>query len=178
MAAVPYHAAVVSAVWLVLVWRLGRSIDRIVWLVLVWLQTPKDLDRLLRPQIEFLTQCRPHALSMGNAIRYFRQVLAGLPAAASVPTACKDVATLVEKFIDERVDVASAIGRLVGGSRSAGSCGRRVTAAQAHERDTQTERAESACGTVRQRGGRRNRGSRLSKRLTHRPTHAAMEGKK
>jgi hypothetical protein len=51
---------------------------------------------------------------MGNGIRYFRQVLSGLPSAAPVPAVCKDVALLVEKFIDERVDVATAIGRLVG----------------------------------------------------------------
>ena len=29
----------------------------------------RDLDKRLRPQIDFLTRCRPHSYGMGNAIR-------------------------------------------------------------------------------------------------------------
>ncbi|ETW08973.1 hypothetical protein H310_01451 [Aphanomyces invadans] len=38
----------------------------------------RDLDKTLRPLIQFLIDCRPHSIGMGNAIRYVRNVIATL----------------------------------------------------------------------------------------------------
>ena len=38
----------------------------------------RDLDKKLRGAIQFLIDCRPHSISMGNAIRYVRNIIAQL----------------------------------------------------------------------------------------------------
>ncbi|CAN0519351.1 unnamed protein product [Scytosiphon promiscuus] len=41
-----------------------------VWQVLSW-----DLDKRLRPMMQYLIDCRPHAVSMGNAYKVCRRTV-------------------------------------------------------------------------------------------------------
>ena len=60
-------------------------------------------------QIEFLFQCRPHSLSMGNAVRYVKAVLAKLPKSMSGEATTHALCAAIDRFVDERLDVHGAL---------------------------------------------------------------------
>ncbi|CAM9289011.1 unnamed protein product, partial [Choristocarpus tenellus] len=67
-----------------------------------------DLDKSLRPMIQFLIDCRPHSVSMGNAIKALRNVIAKSPPALNEEDAKAGIIDKINEFINTRVTLAAA----------------------------------------------------------------------
>jgi translation initiation factor eIF-2B subunit delta len=65
-----------------------------------------DLDKRLRPQIQFLIDCRPHSVSMGNAIKFMRNTVAKVPPEMGEAAAKAHICDEIDAFISERVVIA------------------------------------------------------------------------
>lgn len=65
-----------------------------------------DLDKRLRSQIEFLTKCRPHSFSMGNAIRHVRSIISHIPPDWSDDQAKEEITYRIDRYVEERIRVA------------------------------------------------------------------------
>jgi translation initiation factor eIF-2B subunit delta len=66
---------------------------------------------VLSPQIEYLKQCRPISISMGNAIRYLKEVVAGISQdeIEDEDEAKKLLCEWIDNFIRERIQAADAL---------------------------------------------------------------------
>lgn len=62
-----------------------------------------DLDKRLRPQIQFLIDIRPLSISMGNAIKYVRHVVAKVPPDQPEAEAKEGICDAMDAFIQERI---------------------------------------------------------------------------
>jgi hypothetical protein len=59
----------------------------------------KELESKLKPNINFLTQCRPLSISMGNAIKEMKQVILHLPNDISDSEVCRKFSLIRNKII-------------------------------------------------------------------------------
>lgn len=66
----------------------------------------RDLDKALRPLIQYLIDCRPHSISMGNAIRSLRSIISTTPPELSDDDAKKHILSEVEEYIQSRILLA------------------------------------------------------------------------
>ncbi|RQM26564.1 hypothetical protein B5M09_001543 [Aphanomyces astaci] len=66
----------------------------------------RDLDKTLRPLIQFLIDCRPHSIGMGNAIRYVRNVIATLDPSKGDDDAKTFVLDEIDQYIENRIVMA------------------------------------------------------------------------
>jgi translation initiation factor eIF-2B subunit delta len=66
---------------------------------------------VLSPQIEYLKQCRPISISMGNAIRYMKEVVAGMSQdeVDDEDEAKKLLCDWIDNFIREKIQAADAL---------------------------------------------------------------------
>jgi translation initiation factor eIF-2B subunit delta len=68
---------------------------------------PRDLDKWLRPLIQYLIDCRPHSVSMGNAIRSLRNIVGTTSPELSEIDAKKHILGEIDDYIQNRVLLAS-----------------------------------------------------------------------
>ncbi|XP_028406080.1 translation initiation factor eIF-2B subunit delta-like [Dendronephthya gigantea] len=66
----------------------------------------RDLEAKLKPNITFLTQCRPLSVSMGNAIKYLKLQITQTPPSMSEKQAKANLIEKVDKFIKEKIFLA------------------------------------------------------------------------
>lgn len=66
---------------------------------------------VLSPQIDYLKQCRPISISMGNAIRYMKEVIAGISQdeVEDEDEAKKLLCEWIDNFIREKIQAADAL---------------------------------------------------------------------
>lgn len=61
----------------------------------------------LKPHIQYLIDCRPHSIAMGNAIKWLRGQIHGLKREASAEEAKRTVVEAIETYITERITFAA-----------------------------------------------------------------------
>ncbi|TYZ65928.1 hypothetical protein PybrP1_002282 [[Pythium] brassicae (nom. inval.)] len=66
----------------------------------------RDLDKALRPLIQYLIDCRPHCISMGNAIRSLRSIISTTPPELSDDEAKKHILGEIDEYIQSRILLA------------------------------------------------------------------------
>lgn len=66
-----------------------------------------DLDKRLRPMMQYLIDCRPHAVSMGNAYKALRNIIAKSPPSLPEPEAKTCIAEKINEFINTRITLAA-----------------------------------------------------------------------
>lgn len=67
-----------------------------------------DLDKRLRQQVQFLTDCRPHCTSMGNAIKFLRYTISKVKPEMSEEDAKAHICDEIDMFLAERITLAGA----------------------------------------------------------------------
>ncbi|CAH0493295.1 unnamed protein product [Peronospora farinosa] len=70
-------------------------------------QLRRDLDKRLRPLIQYLIDCRPHGIGMGNAIRRLRRVVGSTPPELSEEEAKRRIRDEMEDYVQSRILLAS-----------------------------------------------------------------------
>ncbi|KZS13833.1 translation initiation factor eIF-2B subunit delta isoform X1 [Daphnia magna] len=66
----------------------------------------RDLEVSLKPCINFLKQCRPISVSMGNVIRFLKRHITNIPSESTDVQAKKCLHEEIEKYIHENVELA------------------------------------------------------------------------
>jgi len=66
----------------------------------------RDLDAKIKPNISFLTQCRPLSVSMGNAIKYLKLQITHTPPDMAEDQAKRNLMQSIDKFIQEKIVLA------------------------------------------------------------------------
>ncbi|OQS02594.1 DNA polymerase delta catalytic subunit [Thraustotheca clavata] len=66
----------------------------------------RDLDKTLRPLIQFLIDCRPHSIGMGNAIRYVRNIIATIDVNKNDDEAKTFIIDEIEQYMQHRILLA------------------------------------------------------------------------
>lgn len=66
----------------------------------------RDLDKCLRPLIQYLIDCRPHSVSMGNAIRSLRNIVGTTSPELSESEAKKHIISEIDDYIQNRILLA------------------------------------------------------------------------
>mmetsp|Transcript_19969 Transcript_19969/g.32920 ORF Transcript_19969/g.32920 Transcript_19969/m.32920 type:complete len:456 (+) Transcript_19969:29-1396(+) len=66
----------------------------------------RDLDRQLKPMIQYLIDARPHSIPMGNAIKYLRAAIAAIPPDMTEDTAREELAESIDTYIRTNVTLA------------------------------------------------------------------------
>ncbi|KAK3751992.1 hypothetical protein QZH41_010973, partial [Actinostola sp. cb2023] len=66
----------------------------------------RDLEAKLKPNISFLTQCRPLSVSMGNAIKYVKYNITRISPDRPEDEAKKELIGAINRFIHERIILA------------------------------------------------------------------------
>jgi len=69
----------------------------------------RDLDAKIRPLIQFLDDCRPKSISMGNAIKYIKSQIYALPETISENEARELLLEKVETFLQEKIVFAGQV---------------------------------------------------------------------
>lgn len=59
----------------------------------------RDLESSLKPCINFLKQCRPISVSMGNAIRFLKRQITNIPSDQSDDDAKNDLCEHIDNYI-------------------------------------------------------------------------------
>ncbi|GMF10033.1 unnamed protein product [Phytophthora lilii] len=70
-------------------------------------QLRRDLDKRLRPLIQYLIDCRPHGIGMGNAIRRLRRVIGSTPPELSEEEAKRCIREEMDDYVQSRILLAS-----------------------------------------------------------------------
>ncbi|KAL3664636.1 hypothetical protein V7S43_010385 [Phytophthora oleae] len=70
-------------------------------------QLGRDLDKRLRPLIQYLIDCRPHGIGMGNAIRRLRRVIGSTPPELSEEEAKRRIREEMDDYVQSRILLAS-----------------------------------------------------------------------
>ncbi|GMF34830.1 unnamed protein product [Phytophthora fragariaefolia] len=70
-------------------------------------QLRRDLDKRLRPLIQYLIDCRPHGIGMGNAIRRLRRVIGSTPPELSEEEAKRRIREEMDDYVQSRILLAS-----------------------------------------------------------------------
>ncbi|KAG8464107.1 hypothetical protein KFE25_000275 [Diacronema lutheri] len=79
----------------------------------------RDLESRLRPQIQYLVDCRPVGINMGNSITWLKATIAKLPAHMPEAEAKEALCAEIDSFIAERITLASAAISALGASKVA-----------------------------------------------------------
>jgi translation initiation factor eIF-2B subunit delta len=66
----------------------------------------RDLDKSLKPLIQYLIDCRPHCVGMGNAIRRLRNVIGTLSPELSEAEAKREILDEIDEYIQSRILLA------------------------------------------------------------------------
>jgi len=66
----------------------------------------RDLDRRLKPMIQFLIDCRPHSISMGNAIKHLRHAISALPPDLTEAEAKEELFDVIDTYVHTNVTLA------------------------------------------------------------------------
>ncbi|CAM9989821.1 unnamed protein product [Ectocarpus sp. 12 AP-2014] len=66
-----------------------------------------DLDKRLRPMMQYLIDCRPHSVSMGNAHKALRNIIAKSPPSLPEEEAKASIADKINEFINTRITLAA-----------------------------------------------------------------------
>jgi len=66
----------------------------------------RDLDRALKQQIQFLIDCRPHSITMGNSIKHVRHAIANIPPEMNENDAKTRLYSVIDNFISTHVTMA------------------------------------------------------------------------
>lgn len=66
----------------------------------------RDLDKALRPLIQYLIDCRPHCISMGNAIRSLRSIISTTAPELSDDEAKKHILAEIDEYVQSRILLA------------------------------------------------------------------------
>lgn len=66
----------------------------------------RDLDKHLKPLIQFLIDCRPHSVTMGNAIKHVRHAIANIPPEMSESDGKKRLFNIIDDFIRTHITMA------------------------------------------------------------------------
>ncbi|KAF2646097.1 nagb/rpia/CoA transferase-like protein [Massarina eburnea CBS 473.64] len=69
----------------------------------------RHLIQLLGPQIEYLRDCRPYSISMGNAIRWLKDIIVKTDPSTPEYEAKRDLLEEIDMFIRERVTAADKL---------------------------------------------------------------------
>nr|XP_028581217.1 translation initiation factor eIF-2B subunit delta [Podarcis muralis] len=67
----------------------------------------RDLVNKLKPYISFLNQCRPLSASMGNAIKFLKKEISGLPASRREEEAKRDLQKAIDCYEREKIVLAA-----------------------------------------------------------------------
>ncbi|RLN83916.1 hypothetical protein BBJ28_00010090 [Nothophytophthora sp. Chile5] len=70
-------------------------------------QLGRDLDKRLRPLIQYLIDCRPHGIGMGNSIRRLRRVIGSTPPELSDDEAKRRIREEMDEYVQSRILLAS-----------------------------------------------------------------------
>ncbi|XP_060107252.1 translation initiation factor eIF-2B subunit delta [Heteronotia binoei] len=68
----------------------------------------RDLVNKLKPYISFLNQCRPLSASMGNAIKFLKKEISGLPGNMREEEAKGVLQDTIDKYVREKIVLAAA----------------------------------------------------------------------
>ncbi|XP_048372690.1 translation initiation factor eIF-2B subunit delta [Sphaerodactylus townsendi] len=68
----------------------------------------RDLVNKLKPYISFLNQCRPLSASMGNAIKFLKKEISGLPGSMREEEAKGVLQDAIDKYVREKIVLAAA----------------------------------------------------------------------
>ncbi|CAN0087067.1 unnamed protein product, partial [Scytosiphon promiscuus] len=66
-----------------------------------------DLDKRLRPMMQHLIDCRPHSMSMGNAYKALRNIIAKSPPSLPEEEAKASIIDKINEFINTRITLAA-----------------------------------------------------------------------
>ncbi|PVH99451.1 IF-2B-domain-containing protein [Periconia macrospinosa] len=69
----------------------------------------RHLIQLLGPQIEYLRDCRPYSITMGNAIRWLKDIIVKTDPSTPEADAKRDLLEEIDMFIRERVTAADKL---------------------------------------------------------------------
>ena len=69
----------------------------------------RDLEKRLKPLFKFLTDCRAHAISMGNAYRYLRHHISHVKPEMGEGAAKQMLCQLIDTYIQERITFAGEV---------------------------------------------------------------------
>lgn len=69
----------------------------------------RDLTAKINSYISFLTDCRPHSISMGNAIRFLKRRITSLPLILSESEAITSLVSDIDRFINEKIILADKV---------------------------------------------------------------------
>lgn len=69
----------------------------------------RDLTAKISSHVSFFTECRPLSVSMGNAIRFLKSRIAGLPLTISESEAKTTLQSDIDLFINEKIVVADKV---------------------------------------------------------------------
>ncbi|KAL8184174.1 UNVERIFIED_CONTAM: Eukaryotic translation initiation factor 2B, subunit 4 delta, 67kDa [Gekko kuhli] len=67
----------------------------------------RDLVNKLKPYISFLNQCRPLSASMGNAIKFLKKEISGLPGSMREEEAKGVLQDTIDKYVQEKIVLAT-----------------------------------------------------------------------
>nr|XP_056708599.1 translation initiation factor eIF-2B subunit delta [Euleptes europaea] len=67
----------------------------------------RDLVNKLKPYISFLNQCRPLSASMGNAIKFLKKEISGLPGSMREEEAKRVLQEAIDKYVREKIVLAA-----------------------------------------------------------------------
>lgn len=68
---------------------------------------PNDLNTRLKDNINFLTKCRPNAITMGTAIRYLKTHIERIPRDITIEQAKELLDDVIRSFLREKIDFSS-----------------------------------------------------------------------
>lgn len=69
----------------------------------------RDLTAKISNYVSFLSECRPLSVSMGNAIRFLKKRIFGVPLTASEPEAKDALCSDIDRFINEKILLADKV---------------------------------------------------------------------
>lgn len=67
----------------------------------------KEIENLLKPNINFLKQCRPLSISMGNAVRSLKTKIKSLERTSLVEETRSSIADLIDEYVQENIILAA-----------------------------------------------------------------------
>jgi len=77
----------------------------------------RDLDQKIKPLIQFLDDCRPKSISMGNAIKFLKLHISNLPPNISENEAREVLYQRIDGFLQEKIDFAGRVIAQYGASK-------------------------------------------------------------
>lgn len=69
----------------------------------------RDLNAVIKPLIRFIIDCRPQSISMGNALRYLKRIIAKVSPSMAEAQAKEFILEKIDAFIQERIEYADMV---------------------------------------------------------------------